>query len=146
MQIIIGSDHAGYELKTRLIPFIEDMGYEVVDIGCDDETGVDYPDFAFALAERVAAGVFERGIIICGTGIGASICANKVRGARCALCTDETSARLTREHNDSNILALGGRITGVELAKGIVAAWLSTDFSNEKKHMARLAKIRDYEA
>jgi len=146
MQIIIGSDHGGYELKMLLIPFIEDMGYEVTDIGCDDITSVDYPDYALPLAERVAAGEFEQGIIICSTGIGAAICANKVKGIRCALCADETGARLTREHNDSNVLALGGRITGVELAKGIVSTWLSTDFSNEKKHMKRLVKITDYEA
>lgn len=144
-RVIIGCDHGGFTLKKELIPFIEALGYEPIDIGCYDENSVDYPDVAFSLAERVASGEFEKGIIICGTGIGVSICANKVKGIRCALCTDEAMARLTREHNDSNVLALGGRIVGSELAKGIVKAWLETGFSQGQRHINRIARIRGYE-
>ena len=144
-RVIIGCDHGGFTLKKELIPFIEALGYEPIDIGCYDENSVDYPDVAFSLAERVASGEFEKGIIICGTGIGVSICANKVKGIRCALCTDEAMARLTREHNDSNVLALGGRIVGSELAKGIVKAWLETGFSQWQRHINRIARISGYE-
>lgn len=143
-RVIIGCDHGGFTLKKELIPFIEALGYEPIDIGCYDENSVDYPDVAFSLAERVASGEFEKGIIICGTGIGVSICANKVKGIRCALCTDEAMARLTREHNDSNVLALGGRIVGSELAKGIVKAWLETGFSQGQRHINRIARISGY--
>ena len=125
-RIAIGCDHGGFALKKELIPFIDSLGYETIDIGCYDENSVDYPD-------------------VCGTGIGVSICANKVRGVRCALCTDETMARLTREHNDTNMLALGGRIVGTELAKGIVKTWLETEFSNGQRHINRIAKITQYE-
>ena len=107
---------------------------------------MDYPDIAFPVAEAVADGQYARGVIICGTGIGVSICANKVRGIRCALCTDETMARLTREHNDSNMLALGGRIIGVEVAKSIVSTWLTTEFSKGSRHIGRISKIEKYEA
>ncbi len=146
MKIAIGSDHGGFALKKELIPYIETMGHEVGDFGCPDEKSVDYPDVAFKEAEAVARGEFDCGIIICGTGIGVSICANKVRGIRCALCTDETMARLTRQHNDANMLALGGRIVGAELAKGIVSAFLSTDFSGVERHAKRIEKIGGYEA
>lgn len=145
MKIAIASDHGGFELKKTLIPFIEGMGHQVCDFGCPDEKSVDYPDMAFPMAEAVARGEYERGIVICGTGIGISIAANKVRGIRCALCTDETMARLTREHNDANVLALGGRIIGAELAKGIVAAYLTTEFSGAARHQARINKISAYE-
>ena len=144
-RIAIGSDHGGFALKKELIPFIDSLGYETIDIGCYDENSVDYPDVAFSLAEKVGSGEISRGIIVCGTGIGVSICANKVRGVRCALCTDETMARLTREHNDTNMLALGGRIVGTELAKGIVKTWLETEFSNGQRHINRIAKITQYE-
>lgn len=146
MKIVIASDHGGYRLKRELIPFMEELGYDVTDIGCPDEKSVDYPDFAFPAAKKVASGEFERGILVCGTGIGVSICANKVRGIRCALCTDETMARLTREHNDANMLALGGRIVGGELAKGIVKTFLSTNFSGAERHCGRIRKISDNEA
>ncbi len=146
MNIVIGSDHGGFALKKSLIPLMEGMGHTVTDLGCPDEASVDYPDVAFPVAEAVASGTFERGIVVCGTGIGVSICANKVRGIRCALCTDETMARLTREHNDSNMLALGGRIVGPELAYGIVKTWLSTDFSGAERHCGRIGKITGYES
>ena len=146
MKIAIGSDHGGYALKMQLIPVIEKLGHSVQDFGCYDETSVDYPDIAFPVAEAVADGQYARGVIICGTGIGVSICANKVRGIRCALCTDETMARLTREHNDSNMLALGGRIIGVEVAKSIVSTWLTTEFSKGSRHIGRISKIEKYGA
>lgn len=144
-KIVIGSDHGGYLLKKELIPYIESLGYEAIDMGCYDESSVDYPLIAFPLAQKVGSGEVERGIVICGTGIGVSICANKVKGVRCALCTSETMARLTREHNDSNVLALGARIIGGELAKGIVKTWLETDFSQGQRHINRIGEISEYE-
>ena len=144
MKIAICSDHGGYELKMRLIPFIEALGHEAVDFGCYSEASVDYPEFAFPMAEAVAAGEFERGVAICGTGIGVSICCNKVKGVRCALCGDVLSAELTRRHNDSNVLAMGGRIIGVETAKAITKAWLDTAFEGGR-HERRIAEISAYE-
>lgn len=144
MKIAICSDHGGFELKMRLIPFIESMGHEVSDFGCYSEASVDYPDFAFPMAEAVARGEFERGVAICGTGIGVSICCNKVKGIRCALCGDMLSAELTRRHNDSNVLAMGGRIIGVETAKAIVNAWLATGFDGGR-HAGRIGKISLYD-
>lgn len=143
MKIAFCSDHGGYELKSKLIPFVEAMGHEIYDFGCYSELSVDYPDFAFPMAEAVAHGSFDRGIAVCGTGIGVSICCNKVEGIRCALCGDVLSAELTRRHNDSNVLALGGRIIGVETAKAIAKVWLSTDFEGGR-HIARLEKIALY--
>ncbi len=143
MKIAVCSDHGGYELKTKLMPFIEELGHEVTDFGCFSSESVDYPDFAFPMAEAVADGRFERGIAICGTGIGVSICCNKVCGVRCALCGDVLSAELTRRHNDSNVLAMGGRIIGVETAKAITRVWLSTDFEGGR-HLKRIDKIAAY--
>lgn len=144
MNIAICSDHGGYELKTKLIPFIEEMGHEVFDFGCFDTSSVDYPDYAFPMAEAVARGEFDRGIAICGTGIGVSICCNKVKGIRCALCGDVLSAELTRRHNDSNVLAMGGRIIGVETAKAITRIWLDTAFDGGR-HSGRICKITVFE-
>ena len=144
MKIAFCSDHGGFELKTKLIPFVESMGHEVADLGCFSELSVDYPDFAFPMAEAVARGEFDRGVAICGTGIGVSICCNKVKGIRCALCGDVLSAELTRRHNDSNVLAMGGRIIGVETAKAIAKAWLTTEFDGGR-HEGRIAKISLYE-
>ena len=146
MKIAIGSDHGGFALKREVMASLENQGYTLSDFGCKDEASCDYPDFALAVAEAVARGEFERGILICGTGIGISIAANKVRGVRCALCTDATMARLTREHNDANILAMGGRIVGVELAKDIAATFLATDFSGAERHQKRIDKITKYES
>ena len=143
MNIAICSDYGGYELKQKLIPYIEGLGHTVTDFGCYSEASVDYPDYAFPMARAVAQGQYERGIAICGTGIGVSICCNKVEGIRCALCSDVLSAELTRRHNDSNVLALGGRIIGVETAKAIAKVWLSTDFEGGR-HIARLEKIALY--
>ena len=143
MKIAICSDHGGYELKMKLIPYIEELGHEVVDMGCYSEKSVDYPDYAFPMAEAVAAGEYDRGVAICGTGIGVSICCNKVNGIRCALCGDVLSAELTRRHNDSNVLAMGGRIIGVETAKAITRVWLSTEFEGGR-HVRRIEKIAAY--
>ena len=120
------------------------LGHEFRDFGCYSTDSMDYPDIAFPAAEAVASGEFDRGILICGTGIGVSICANKVRGIRCALCGDVLSAELTRQHNDSNMLAMGGRIIGIETAKAIVKTWLCTEFAGGR-HERRIGKISDYE-
>ncbi len=145
MRIVIAGDHGGFALKSALIGYIKNLGHEVYDMGCYDEKSIDYPTVAFPAAEAVAKGEYDRGILVCGTGIGVSLCANKVLGIRCALCTDPVMARLTREHNDANMLALGGRIVGLELAKGIVKEFLSTDFIGSH-HTARVEMIKEYEA
>ncbi len=145
MKIAIASDHGGYDYKQELIPYIESLGHQVLDLGCHGPASVDYPDYGISCAQAVARGEADRGVVICGTGIGISISANKVPGIRCALCTDPVMARLTREHNDANMLAMGGRIIGIELAKGIVQAFLSTEFSGGR-HKTRIDKIAQYEA
>ncbi|OQB23638.1 MAG: putative sugar phosphate isomerase YwlF [Firmicutes bacterium ADurb.Bin182] len=144
MKVAIASDHGGYEYKQKLIPFIRDLGHDVFDLGTADETSVDYPDYAFSLGERVASGEFERGILICGTGIGMSISANKVKGIRCALCQETYSAVMSRGHNDANVLAVGGRTIGIEVAKEIVSVWLSTSFLGGR-HQKRVDKINAYD-
>lgn len=145
MKIAIASDHGGYGYKQELIPYIESLGHQVLDLGCHGPASVDYPDYGIPCAQAVARGEADRGVVICGTGIGISISANKVPGIRCALCTDPVMARLTREHNDANMLAMGGRIIGIELAKGIVQVFLSTEFSGGR-HKTRIDKIAQYEA
>ena len=140
MKIAIAADHGGFEYKQKLIPYIQGLGHETTDFGTADETSVDYPDFAYALCEHVAAGKFQRGILICGTGIGMSIAANKVCGIRCALCSESFSARLSREHNNANVLAIGGRTIGLEIAKDIISVWLSAEFSGDR-HQRRADKI-----
>ena len=145
MKIAIASDHGGYDYKQELVPYIESLGHQVLDLGCHGPASVDYPDYGIPCAQAVARGEADRGVVICGTGIGISISANKVPGIRCALCTDPVMARLTREHNDANMLAMGGRIIGIELAKGIVQVFLSTEFSGGR-HKTRIDKIAQYEA
>ena len=145
MKIAIASDHGGYDYKQELIPYIESLGHQVLDLGCHGPASVDYPDYGIPCAQAVARGEADRGVVICGTGIGISISANKVPGIRCALCTDPVMARLTREHNDANMLAMGGRIIGIELAKGIVQVFLSTEFSGGR-HKTRIDKKAQYEA
>lgn len=145
MKIAIASDHGGYDYKQELIPYIESLGHQVLDLGCHGPASVDYPDYGIPCAQAVARGEADRGVVICGTGIGISISANKVPSIRCALCTDPVMARLTREHNDANMLAMGGRIIGIELAKGIVQVFLSTEFSGGR-HKTRIDKIAQYEA
>ena len=141
MKIAIACDHGAFEYKEMIRKMLEQEGYEVKDFGTYSDASVDYPDYALPCAQAVARGEAQRGIVLCGTGIGVSITANKVKGIRCALCSDPLSARLTREHNDSNMLAMGQRIIGSELAKEIVHVWLSTTFSEGERHKKRIAKI-----
>jgi ribose 5-phosphate isomerase B len=145
MTIAIGSDHAGYALKEIIRARLESQGYQVTDFGTHSAEPADYPDIAIPLAQAVAAGRFERGILICGTGIGSSLAANKVRGARAAVAHETYSARMSREHNDVNILCLGGRVVGPELATEVVHAWLRAEFSGDQRHARRLEKIRHQE-
>ena len=141
MKIALGCDHGGYALKQEVIRCLEVKGLEWEDFGCFDESSCDYPDFGRAAAEAVAEGMCDKGIVICTTGIGISITANKVKGIRCALCADTVSARLTREHNDANMLAMGAGIVGKNLALSIVETFLDTPFSEEEKHARRVGKI-----
>ena len=144
MKVALGSDHGGYKLKQVIIELLTNLKIDYQAFGCFSDSSVDYPDFARLVAEQVAAGNFQRGILICGTGIGMSIAANKVPGIRAALCHDVFSARATREHNDSNILCLGERVIGPGLAEEIVRVWLQTDFTGGR-HQRRLDKIKDLE-
>jgi ribose 5-phosphate isomerase B len=143
MRIALGSDHGGYDLKQEVIKYLDEHGIEWKDYGCDSKESCDYPAFGRAAAEAVASGECDKGIVICTTGIGISIVANKVRGIRCALCADTVSARLTREHNDANMLAMGAGIVGRNLALGIVETFLSTPFSGEEKHVRRVKAIEE---
>ncbi|MDF2521320.1 MAG: sugar-phosphate isomerase, RpiB/LacA/LacB family [Clostridia bacterium] len=144
MKLAIGSDHGGFALKSEILKHIQGQGYDVKDFGCYSTDSVDYPDVGSAVAEAVAKGEYDRGIIICGTGIGISIAANKVPGIRAALCGDCFSAKASREHNNANILAMGERVIGVELAKMIADIWLTTEFSGGR-HSRRVDKIGDIE-
>ncbi|MDR5695363.1 MAG: ribose 5-phosphate isomerase B [Armatimonadota bacterium] len=144
MRIAIGCDHAGFLLKEEIKAFLQALGHEVEDVGTHSLDSVDYPDFARMVAEAVAVGRVERGIVICGTGIGSSIVANKVPGVRAALCHESYTARMSREHNDANVLALGGRVLGVELAKEIVQVWLASEFQGGR-HARRVEKIKSIE-
>jgi len=146
MKISIGSDHAGYNLKKIISDFLKNKGHEIIDVGTtSSKESVDYPDFAKAVALNVAEGKSERGIIICGSGVGASIAANKIKNIRAGLCHDTYSAHQGVEHDDMNVLCLGARIVGEELAKEIVSAFLSAKFSYEERHMRRLEKIKKIE-
>ncbi len=145
LKIALGSDHAGFELKERLKRRLVEEGYQCIDFGTDNPQSCDYPDFSFAVANAVASGKCDTGIVICGTGIGSSIAANKVQGVRCALCWNEYTARMARHHNDANVLALGARVIGAELAWEIVKVWLETPFSNDERHKRRVGKISAFE-
>lgn len=136
--IAIGSDHGGYELKGKIIRYLEEKDIPYQDMGCDSKASVDYPVYGHAVAKAVADGSCEKGILICTTGIGISIAANKVPGVRCALCSDTLSAKMTRLHNDANVLALGGGMLGENLALDIVETFLNTPFSGEEKHLRRV--------
>lgn len=139
--IAIGSDHGGYDLKMQVIAHLEEQGMECRDFGCMDKNSCDYPVYGRAVAEAVANGECEKGIVICTTGIGISITANKVPGIRCALCADTVSAKLTRLHNNANVLAMGAGIVGENLAMSIVDTFLSTEFSGEERHQRRIDLI-----
>lgn len=144
-ELVIGSDHGGFALKKELIAHFITKGMSIEDVGCYNEKSVDYPDIALKVARKVAAG--KRGILLCGTGIGMSITANKVKGVHAALCHDEFTAKMSREHNNANVLALGGRTTKPETAIKILDIWLTTDFLGEKeeRHACRVNKICAYE-
>ena len=139
--IAIGCDHGGYELKETIKKHLDEIGVSYIDKGCFSLESVDYPIYGKAVAEAVAKGEAEKGIVICTTGIGISIVANKVKGIRCALCSDTVSARLTREHNDANMLSMGAGIVGPNLAIGIVDTFLNTEFSGMEKHARRVSMI-----
>ena len=143
--IAIGSDHGGFDLKEAVKKHLEERGIEYKDFGTYDKNSCDYPDFGRAAAEAVASGECEKGIVICTTGIGISIVANKVKGVRCALVHNKDAAKLTREHNDSNCLALSAKYTGPVYANEIVDVWLETKFSENERHARRIAKIAKYE-
>jgi len=140
LRIAIAGDHGGFKLKSEIIKHLESKGFEYKDLGTYNEDSVDYPDYGQAVGKAVASGEFDRGIIICGTGIGISIAANKIPGIRAALCGDCFSAKASREHNDANVLALGERVIGVELAKMITDIWLETKFAGGR-HEKRVEKI-----
>ncbi|WP_044641339.1 ribose 5-phosphate isomerase B [Risungbinella massiliensis] len=144
MRVILGSDHGGIHLKQELKFLLEEMGISYADEGCNCTDSVDYPDYAAPVAQKVAAGEYDLGILVCGTGIGMSIAANKVKGIRCAVVSDEFSARMSREHNNANILALGERVVGPDLAKSIVRTWLTTEFAGDR-HARRVDKIAQLE-
>jgi len=143
-KIIIGSDHAGFSLKEDIKVFLSDMEYTVTDVGTESLESVDYPDFGIKVAERVSAGEFNRGILVCGSGVGMAIVANKFPLIRAVLCLDAETARLSRLHNDSNILVLAGRRTDTDTAKLIVQIWLNTEFEGGR-HERRINKIKDIE-
>ena len=139
----LGCDHGGLELKNVVIDYLKENGIEYKDYGTYTSESVDYPRYAKLGADAVGSGECDKGILICGTGIGISIAANKVKGIRCALCHDVFSAKATREHNDSNILAMGGRVIGPGPAIEVVKAWLGTDFSGDERHIRRIKMIEE---
>lgn len=141
MKIGIACDHGALEFKEIIKAMLTEQGHEVCDYGTNSSESCDYPDFAYQCAQSVSQGINERGIVLCGSGIGVSIVANKVKGIRCALCSEPTSARLSREHNDANMLAMGQRLIGVEAMKDIVNVWINTPFSQSKRHQQRINKI-----
>ena len=145
MRISIGCDHSALELKNELIKYLKEKGYEISDKGTFTKDSCDYTDFGYMVAKDLKDGKADRGIVICFTGIGMSIIANKVKGVRCALVGSKDTAQLTREHNDTNCLALSAKYTGYALAKEIVDVWLNTEFSHNERHQRRIDKISKYE-
>lgn len=143
MKIAVASDHGGYQLKETVKTHLVGRGFEVMDLGTDSEASVDYPVYGKACGEAVAEGKADLGVVVCGTGIGISMAANKVKGIRCALCADTLSAKMTRLHNNANMLAMGGGIVGENLAMEIVDTFLGTPFSEEEKHRRRVNAIEE---
>ena len=141
MKIAIGCDHGAFALKNKFVAHLEKQGHEVKDFGTYSLDSCDYPDFAGAAARAVASGEFEKGVVLCTTGIGVSICANKIPGIRCALLSDPLSARMTRLHNDTNMMALGAGVVGEMLALEILDTWLGTEFSGDERHQRRIDKM-----
>ena len=146
MKLALAADHAGYELKQALIEYVQELGHDVQDLGTDSTQSVDYPDFAEKLGRAIQDGRAERGILVCGSGVGAAVAANKMKGVRAGLCHDTYSAHQSVEHDDVNVLALGARIIGIELAKELVEAFLAAEFSGEERHRRRLAKVAALES
>ncbi len=144
MMVVIGSDHGGFELKNILVNFLKEKNYDVLDVGTYSEESVDYPDIADALCAKINDGTCERGILVCGTGIGMNMCANKHKGIRAAQCHDTFSAKMTRQHNNANVLTMGGRVVGSELAKDIVTEFLTNEFLGGR-HEARVNKMMSLE-
>jgi ribose 5-phosphate isomerase B len=146
MKIALGADHAGAELKNLLIPIVRDLGHETIDLGGDgSDPADDYPDFAELVGEAVRSGQVERGILVCGSGVGVSVAANKIPGIRASVCHDAYSAHQGVEHDHMNVLVLGGKIVGSELANELVQAFLSVEFSGEERHLRRLMKVQAIE-
>ena len=145
MRVAIGADHAGFELKQILLDYLCHRGHEVIDAGTTSEDPVDYPDFAEAVSKVLLDGAAERGVLVCGSGVGASVSANKVPGIRAGLCHDTYSARQGVEHDDMNILVLGARVIGVELARELVNNFLAANFNGEERHRRRIEKIKALE-
>jgi RpiB/LacA/LacB family sugar-phosphate isomerase len=146
MRLALGADHAGFELKEKVLTLLKDLGHQALDLGTHDLQSVDYPDYAEAVGRAVIEGRAERGIVICGSGVGASVAANKVRGIRAGLCHDTYSAHQGVEHDNMNVLVLGSRVIGPELAYELVRAFLAARFTNEERHRRRLAKVEAMEA
>ncbi|MGH7825771.1 MAG: ribose 5-phosphate isomerase B [Candidatus Binatia bacterium] len=145
MRVAIGADHAGFELKQQLAAYLRELGHEVIDTGTTSSEPVDYPDFAEAVGTALRNNEAERGVLICGSGVGASVAANKLPGIRAALCHDTYSARQGVEHDDMNVLVLGARVIGLELARELVKVFLAAKFSAEERHRRRLEKIKGLE-
>ncbi len=144
MRIGIGCDHRGYDVKRRVVPMLQRAGHEVVDLGANSEASSDYPDFAFEVAQAVSSGRLDRGILICGTGIGMCIAANKVPGVRAALCHDSITAEMSRRHNDANVLCLSADLLGDEVIDRMIRIWLETEFEGGR-HARRVEKIMQFE-
>jgi ribose 5-phosphate isomerase B len=140
MRIAIASDHAALALKSALVVYLTEAGHQVDDLGPHDDASVDYPDYGYKLAEAVASGAAERGVALCGSGIGISIAVNRNPGCRCALVSEPLSAKLAREHNDANVIAMGARLTGIDMAKACLDAFLTTDFGGDR-HARRVDKL-----
>ncbi|WP_058300300.1 ribose 5-phosphate isomerase B [Gorillibacterium timonense] len=145
MKIAMGADHAGFGLKNKLAEVARSLGHDVLDLGCNGPDSVDYPDYAAAVCGKVTEGAVDKGVLICGTGIGMTIAANKIPGIRCALVHDLFSAKATREHNDSNVLAMGERVIGPGVAEEILRVWLETEFSQGERHQGRIGKVSKLE-
>jgi ribose 5-phosphate isomerase B len=144
MRIAVGADHAGFPLKEPVVDWLVERGYDVQDVGTFDETSVDYPDYALKVAQSVASGEADFGLLFCGTGLGMAIAANKVQGVRAVTCHEVTSARLARQHNDANVLTMGGRLVAAPLALEVIEAFVSTPFEGGR-HLQRIEKIREAE-
>ena len=146
MKVAVGADHAGFDLKVQLVPWLESSGHEVVDVGAHTlDPADDYPDFAVAVAHSVNDGLAERGVMVCGSGVGASIATNKVGGIRACLCHDTYTARQGVEHNNMNVICLGGRVIGIETAKEVVSAFLGAEFAPEERFQRRIDKVSEIE-